>query len=688
MILPQVVYGSITGSRDYDIIASSPDVSPADYARISNYSNLGGSAQVLAEEARSYAFYPLDGEERWVFAQTAVFGYGKRGNEYLVHALVLDRQAMTGLGGDVFALARAGAFRTWKPPQAQEVELRSVPDDQVTRALQRPFPAVEMPVASLLTALAGQRIAVCVDDAAAGRAVCETVHRTLPPSDRSRVSFCTYFSYPKVLAFDLAAFVLEDTDLVNLYFINRGGVYFDPSAAPAAAAVEGWVSRQPDRESLWGLSLLDDAPHALAVEERIGTWHATAMEGRMNEVSPFDDTDIGRDAAAVMGLPENADAPSVRALAAIIPAALLLAEVRLIVAGGTADVLRLTAIVRSLPDATARLLLEAKRTGATQATEVVETTKVIVWLADAHEKTTLDTVLGGTVAQWLASLHALNPRAALGLLTHVFGVWHASTSGGLDEIVDLTIALSGKSELLRTVAAAAEAAATGNDPHWLLRVLRELREQDSGITATALARLALDHGLLPLLLEHEVAFVIPELLSRFAERFHMWATTAADIASFREYAALATGTLLLQDRDWTPFLSEHDAALIAWLGTPAPEASLRNILTRACLLYAAALRIDGMKDRVRARSAAKLLAPNVELPIHADALTHQLAIRTAICFARAGAAGALQAGTMAGAIERESTGWNGGGLSAEARLAASHRVMEIERAVGATGAGR
>lgn len=687
MILQQVLYGSLTGSRNYDIIACSGGVAAGDRAKIADFSNLGGSAQAMAEAAVTYAFYPLDDNQRWAFAQTTIFGYGKRGNEYLVHALVLDRGAMAAIGGDVFALAQAGAFEAWKPAQAQQIDPRNVSSRDVKHALARPLPAVDMPVALLISALGAQRLAVCVDEVDDGRAVCETVHRILPPSDRAQMSFCTYFSYPKVLPFRLTAFVPADHDLVAEYLIRRGAVYFDPSTARSTREVEKWVSGREKRETLWGISVLGDARRALAIEDRIAEWHAAATQGRATVATLLDESPVGREAAAVLRIEQNADAASAGTLTAIIPATLLLVELQSVAAGAPIDVQRLADIARSLPNATAQWLLDAERAAAASADSVVmETAKVIVWLAREHGEAMLDIVVGRSTAFWFQSLHSRNARAALAVLTHIFRAWRTSKTDSISEVVDLAIALSRDSELIRTIVAAAEAAADRDGKQWLLRIVREILQLQADVPATAIARIAIDHDLLPSLEEHEVALVLPELLTHFGSRFYEWASGVSAPGSFREHAARAvTELLLLRGGEWQPFASSYDEALIAWFSAPdTGEDDPSDSLTRTLLLWVASMRIGNLGDPSRTKRIATLLAANLVPPENANSMTHQVAIHAATRFCDAGAAAALPARGVANAIRGEKTSWP----KQPPSLASIRRIYDLENPKSATGARR
>src|SRR6185436_17870404 len=118
------------------------------------------------------------------------------------------------------------------------------------------------------------------------------------------------------------------------------------------------------------------------------------------------------------------------------------------------------------------------------------------------------------------------------ILTHLLRMWRMSKTN-MEGAIDFVVALRRDPDLLRTVIAAAEAASDQDGSQWLLSIIREIVQLQTSVSATALARITLDKGLLPDLGEHEVALVLPELLTQFGSRFYMWAQTVTDPRSFR-----------------------------------------------------------------------------------------------------------------------------------------------------------
>src|SRR5687768_18560716 len=92
MTLAHAVYGSTTGLGDFGILASTAGLDERVRSTIIYYANLEGSAR-STPFAPIFSFYAL-GDNLWAFSRTLCLGPTRRGNDYLVHAIVLDAAAL------------------------------------------------------------------------------------------------------------------------------------------------------------------------------------------------------------------------------------------------------------------------------------------------------------------------------------------------------------------------------------------------------------------------------------------------------------------------------------------------------------------------------------------------------------------------------------------------------------------
>jgi hypothetical protein len=191
-------------------------------ATILYYANLEGSASSELF-APIHSFFAIGAEDR-VFSRTIYLGPTPRGNDYLVHSIILGKADLAALDYQPFRLEDAGAFTLEKPAQGTvlipvEIEsLRSVAPHTI--ALDSPT------IASCLRALARRPLRLRVDDPATAGAICRAIHESLPPTDRVQTTFCTRFS--RKLDFQLAAYVADDEGRVRQQSAGAELIQFPP----------------------------------------------------------------------------------------------------------------------------------------------------------------------------------------------------------------------------------------------------------------------------------------------------------------------------------------------------------------------------------------------------------------------------------------------------------------------------
>lgn len=259
MTLTHAIYGSTTGLGDFRILAATPRFDERLGSTIIYYSNLEGSAR-STEFAPIFSFYAA-AENVWVFSRTLCLGPTPRGNDYLVHAIVLDAAALATLDFKPFALEDARLFARTKPIDG--TVLQPLPPAMVST---RAFTFDDASIASCIRSLASGPLRLRIADGVRGAEVCREIHESLPPDDRLATTFCTRFSYGRNLGFRLAAFAPEDEGRVRETAPNAALTDFLPAAA-TSDAFDRWtaeVRRQADLD-LVGLSVTGGAKEALAL---------------------------------------------------------------------------------------------------------------------------------------------------------------------------------------------------------------------------------------------------------------------------------------------------------------------------------------------------------------------------------------------------------------------------------------
>ncbi|MFL6247712.1 MAG: hypothetical protein ACJ74H_16935, partial [Thermoanaerobaculia bacterium] len=274
--LPHAIYGSATGLGDYRILASTAPFDDRLRSTIIYYANLEGSAR-STPFAPIFSFYSL-GDNRWAFSRTLCLGATPRGNDYLVHAIVLDAAAMAEIDYKPFALEPL--FISQKPREGSV--LRPLECGGRGRRLKAVAAATALQIAPCIRALARGPLRLRMREDATE--ICREIHESLPPDDRLATTFCTRFSYGRNLAFQLAAFVAEDESRVRETAPNATLVDVPQPAAGAPDLFDRWTSemRGQDDFDLVGLSVLRDVQETFALLDgvrQLRHWTAGDVRG-------------------------------------------------------------------------------------------------------------------------------------------------------------------------------------------------------------------------------------------------------------------------------------------------------------------------------------------------------------------------------------------------------------------------
>jgi hypothetical protein len=518
MMLPHAIYGSASGLGDYRILASTAPFDDRLRSTIIYYANVEGSAR-STPFAPIFSFYAL-GEHLWAFSRTVCLGPTPRGNDYLVHAIVLDAAALARLDYKPFALADARLFASKKPAEGsvlKPLSLESV--SGVGRWAFGNSRAAE--IASCIRGLARGPLRLRMPEDAAE--VCREIHESLPPDDRLSTTFCTRFSYGRSLAFHLAAFAPEDESRVRETAPNATLMDFSPSTA-VPDLFDRWTSEirgQADFD-LIGLSVLRDAREAFALIDgvrqlRLWTSHETADVKGLEK------------AAALVLRKENRGREVVQG---VLPGALavdLVARVR----GGESF------------DECARLCSEiepAVRQAAVQWLRELKTTPAEAWMAEM-----LLLLVDGSLAEVAEGLKRVQ-LASRPFLTTLFARMRDrfGAEGASVAAAAAPSLAADRDALLGFVRAMEE---TGSRA-WLLAIVRDVYAK-AGIAPAIPARIILTNGLLGEMMDAEIEtfgpafFVLEEKLANVLAN-----TPAADRPPL--YRALAKVTQARLREGWTP----------------------------------------------------------------------------------------------------------------------------------------
>lgn len=533
MTLHHAIYGSATGLGDFGILASTAGLDERVRSTISYYANLEGSARSTPFEP-IFSFYTL-GAGLWAFSRTLCLGPTPRGNDYLVHAIVLDAAALARIDYQLFALADARLFTSRKPVAGSV--LVPVPDPgAASRAFRFDYAAI----ASCIRALARAPLRLRMDDDREAAEVCREIHESLPPDDRVATTFCTRFSYGRNLGFELAAFVEADEPRVRETAPGAVVTGFPPPAA-APDLFDRWTSRfrgQPDFD-LVGLSVRGDVREAFALIEGVSQlrrWTAHDAEPDMNV--------LGKAAALVLRK-ENRGRDVVQG---VLPGALavdLAGRVR-----GASTFEECARLCDEMAPAVRRAAVEWLRALKTTPAELWMAEMLLLLpdaplaeLAEALRRTQLATIYTQNANAFRAFVTALLSRIRVR-----FGVDGAAVAAAAAPLL-----AADRDALLGYVRAMEETVARDTDrarqEAWLLAIVRDVFSQ-AGIAAAIPARIILTNDLLPSIDDAEVETFAPAF---FVMEEKLASVLAATAASQRPvlYRALANVAQARLREGWT-----------------------------------------------------------------------------------------------------------------------------------------
>lgn len=520
--LEQAIYGSRSGDRDYRILAASPGVARADRDLLEQHANLGGTALTAERVEPIYSAFPLDPKSgRQAFARAVVLGRGGRGNDYLVHALILSPALLETLRGDLFLLDQAGLFGDRKP-EGDELPARDLdPADWELASRRacgadRPAEIGLLSLAPFLAGIAEGPLAVQVAEGSLAVSLCRALLSALPPDDRVGFFFCSRFCQPRALPYRFSAFVPEDRPLADRYL--RGAVR--PLASPAEGPIAEWLAAaQAGMEPVSGLSLLRDPAWAVAQVRLLAEPAEAPRRARDRE-----------------GVPDRAAGPLLDLEIARHPANAPLARVSVQLLGLLAHSLELQADAALKTEDPAALFAEgAKALEKVPAAELIaelrygsglaaRTAEIAVALSTA-DPAPFRAIFGPAdrkLAAWLEELLLVAPGFALPFLALAFSRWRELSGGdALTGIMALLAGLPADVPLHPALAAierAAPPAATQGAERrawfhstlkWLLPLL------GSRVPAALAARLAAQEGLIEEMAAGDLLPLVPELSASF-----------------------------------------------------------------------------------------------------------------------------------------------------------------------------
>jgi hypothetical protein len=542
--LEQAIYGSRSGDRDYRILAASPGVARADRDLLEQHANLGGSALTGERVESIYAAFPLDPRSgRHAFTRAVVLGRGGRGNDYLVHALILSPALLQTLRGDLFLLDDAGLFGERKP----EGEELPAPDLDSGRwelasrracGADRPMEVGLENLAPLLAALAEGPLAVQVSEGTLGLALCRALLSALPPDDRVSLGFCSRFCQPRALPYRFSAFVPEDRPLAERYL--RGAVR--PLGAPGDGPIAQWLAAaKVGIEPVSGLSLLRDPERAVAQVRSLetlpepGLRRARAREGALARAS--------EQVLEIARHPANAALPRLGGqLLGILAHGLEQSAKEALAAGDPAPLF--AECGKTLAQARALDLIDELRAGSGLAAMTAEIA-VALSAGDPAPFRAIFGPAGRDLALWLKELLALAPAFALPFLALAFSRWRElEGNAALGGISALLAGLPGDVPLTPALAAierAAPAAPSSERRAWFRSYLKWLLPWlGSRVPAALAARLAGQEGLLEEMAAGDLLPLVPELAASFPQlldRDRLLALPDPALESFVESAA-------------------------------------------------------------------------------------------------------------------------------------------------------
>jgi hypothetical protein len=544
--LEQAIYGSRSGDRDFRLLAASPGVARADRDLLEQHANLGGTALSAERVEPIYSAFPLDPRSgRQAFARAVVLGRGGRGNDYLVHALILSPALLEKLRGDLFLLDDSGLFGERKP-DGEELPALDLDPGRWELASRRPCGA-DRPMevglehlAPLLAALAEGPLAVQVAEGTLGLALCRALLSALPPDDRVSLAFCSRFCQPRALPYRFSAFVPEDRPLADRYL--RGAVRPLPTVGDGPIA-QWLAAAQVGIEPVSGLSLLRDPGRAvdqvrlLQTLPETGPRRAGAKNGAPKRAT--------EQVLEIARHPANAALPRLGGqLLGILAHGL---EQSAVAALGAGDPAALFAECgKTLAQAPARELIDELHAGGGTAGQTAEIA-VALSASDPAPFRTIFATAERDLSPWLEELLLRAPGFALPFLALAFSRWREQEENALSGIMALLAGLPAEVPLNPALAAIERAAPPGSDSlgaerrAWFRSYLKWLLPWlDTRVPAALAARLAAQEGLLEEMAAGDLLPLVPELATSFPQlldRDRLMALPDQALESFVESAA-------------------------------------------------------------------------------------------------------------------------------------------------------
>lgn len=277
----QVYYGSTTGRSNYQILCASAGVSDEAMRLVDQHANLGGSALAGKNPQPIYACYRV-GDGVMAFAMTGFPSeeMGPRGNDYLVHVLILDEAVLSLLRGQIFLLAHLFNTQT-KPEKKEDLPPIVISRREYDEKSAKPGSTWLKPgfsdefLAFLLTRLTMGSVAALSRKPEQNMALCQSLFALLTPDDRMRFSFCTHFSYNRHLNYKFTLFPEVDRELAERYQARGGAAIIEKMSWPENSDMSKdrmlrWIERvRGGMEPLFGLSLLGGVRDALELDQAL-----------------------------------------------------------------------------------------------------------------------------------------------------------------------------------------------------------------------------------------------------------------------------------------------------------------------------------------------------------------------------------------------------------------------------------
>ncbi len=519
--LEQAIYGSRSGDRDFRLLAASPGVARADRDLLEQHANLGGTALSSPTVAPIYSAFPLDSKSgRHAFSRAVVLGPGGRGNDYLVHVLILRPALLEKLRGDLFLLDDAGLFGARKP----EGDVLPAPDldsGRLELASRRPCGADRSEeitldnLAPLLSAIAEGPLAVQVAEGSLALSLCRALLSILPPDDRLNLAFSSRFCQPRALPYRFSAFVPDDRPLVERYL--RGAIR--PLAPVPEGPIRQWLAAaEQGIEPVFNLSLLRDPKHALAQVRVLQTLRETVPAKARGAGRSGGRLPATEQVLEIARHPANASLPFLAAQLLGIFAHGLEQSAEAALRAGDPNPL-FADCEKTLDQASAGDLIEELRADSGVAARTAEIAVALSVNDPAPFRAIFSRTGSDGPGVWLDELLARAPVFALPFLGATFSRWREiEGTDALSAIMALLAALPEDVSLTPAFAAierAAPAAATpaNTERHaWFLSFLRSLLPWLGGRVPAALAaRLAGQEGLLDALGAGDLEGLVPVL---------------------------------------------------------------------------------------------------------------------------------------------------------------------------------